>query len=364
MDEDEGEEEKVPTGPHTILGDLSTAAAMVAEEIFAHSPPRADTAAPQMICWISAINRDTVVDVIRCAAVSVALHHEISPEFATQVMSPHDAILFCIVPVNHNSVVLSSLLSLVALSGKHTGCTSWRVDACHGVPVQTNAFDCGPFARLFLKHLLHGIDMRFKHQWFAKEKPGERRQRTGSPTQCGNAYPDMTEFCVSGSKGVQFGTGPYRECYPLAAENLPFTTVTSLAPEVVDILPPPPTDHSMLIAELSASERDDPHQVLSCLLDELGAHAMETICKLFDKDGDKERLTYWWLIEGESVFPWKRRKAYSQLMVHLSTILSRRLQFKRQDALTAISWLDISSAFDTVSHQVQFSLLDCYGLIG
>ncbi|KRY51202.1 hypothetical protein T03_6361 [Trichinella britovi] len=45
MDEDEAEEEKVPTEPHTILGDLSTATAMVAEEIFAHSPPRADTAA-------------------------------------------------------------------------------------------------------------------------------------------------------------------------------------------------------------------------------------------------------------------------------------------------------------------------------
>ncbi|KRY80377.1 hypothetical protein T4D_13059, partial [Trichinella pseudospiralis] len=30
--------------------------------------------------------------------------------------------------------------------------------------------------------------------------------------------------------------------------------VTSLAPEVVDILPPPATDHSMLVAELSESE--------------------------------------------------------------------------------------------------------------
>ncbi|KRZ48401.1 hypothetical protein T02_6220 [Trichinella nativa] len=57
----------------------------------------------------------------------------------------------------------------------------------------------------------------------------------------------------------------------------------------------------------------------------------------FYRDWDKERLAYWRFIEGESVFPWKRRKAYSQLLVHLSTILSRRLQFKRQDALTAIT---------------------------
>ncbi|KRY51217.1 hypothetical protein T03_972 [Trichinella britovi] len=68
-----------------------------------------------------------------------------------------------------------------------------------------------------------------------------------------------------------------------------------------------------------------------CLL----KHWMPTQWKQFDRD--KERLAYWRFIEGESVFPWKRRKAYSQLLVHLSTILSRRLQFKRQDALTAIS---------------------------
>ncbi|OUC47075.1 hypothetical protein D917_07212, partial [Trichinella nativa] len=61
----------------------------------------------------------------------------------------------------HNTVVLSSLLSLVELSGKHTGCTSWKIETHDGAPVQTNAFDCGPFSCLFLKHLLHGIDMNF-----------------------------------------------------------------------------------------------------------------------------------------------------------------------------------------------------------
>ncbi|KRZ82353.1 hypothetical protein T08_8694 [Trichinella sp. T8] len=103
MDEDEAEEEKVPTEPHTILGDLSTATAMVAEEIFAHSPPRADTAAGSgygVSGRKTTIRSRTLIDVISCAAVSAALHHEISPEFATQVMSPHDASLFCRVPVN------------------------------------------------------------------------------------------------------------------------------------------------------------------------------------------------------------------------------------------------------------------------
>ncbi|KRY28645.1 Ubiquitin-like-specific protease ESD4, partial [Trichinella pseudospiralis] len=45
----------------------------------------------------------------------------------------------------HDFVVLSSLLSLVELSGKHIGCTSWRVETHDGAPMQTNAFDCGPF---------------------------------------------------------------------------------------------------------------------------------------------------------------------------------------------------------------------------
>ncbi|KRX29045.1 hypothetical protein T06_11959, partial [Trichinella sp. T6] len=40
------------------------------------------------------------VSVMSCSAVSAALHHEISAEFAAQVMPSHDASLFHIIPVN------------------------------------------------------------------------------------------------------------------------------------------------------------------------------------------------------------------------------------------------------------------------
>ncbi|KRX43299.1 Sentrin-specific protease, partial [Trichinella sp. T9] len=215
----EAEEEEVPAESRTILGEPSTATAIGAEEISATGPVRADTAAQQMICrigqwcvWPQDYHSipapqcwtDTLMDlmieqivlqrypdgagvsVMSCSAVSAALHHEISAEFAAQVMPSHDASLFYIIPMNvcnhwqmivldvaervvhyycslreHNTVVLSSLLSLVELSGKHTGCTSWKIETHDGAPVQTNAFDCGPFSCLFLKHLLHGIDMNF-----------------------------------------------------------------------------------------------------------------------------------------------------------------------------------------------------------
>ncbi|KRZ36393.1 Ubiquitin-like-specific protease ESD4 [Trichinella pseudospiralis] len=141
--------------------------------------------APQ--CWT-----DTLMDLMieqSPAAISRARcsrRDELRSKFATQIMSPHDASMFFVIPVNlrnhwqmivlnvtehivhyycslhqHDFVVLSSLLSLVELSGKHIGCTSWRVETHDGAPMQTNAFDCGPFACLFLKHLLHAIDMNF-----------------------------------------------------------------------------------------------------------------------------------------------------------------------------------------------------------
>ncbi|KRZ13576.1 hypothetical protein T11_6348 [Trichinella zimbabwensis] len=111
-----------------------------------------------------------------CVAVITALHHLITAEFATHVMSSHFPLICvitgkCLLDVKeqtvhyycslhqHEFVVSSSLLSLVELSGKHIGCTSWRVETHDDAPVQTNSFDCGPFACLFIKHLLHGIDI-------------------------------------------------------------------------------------------------------------------------------------------------------------------------------------------------------------
>ncbi|KRZ81536.1 hypothetical protein T08_13795, partial [Trichinella sp. T8] len=129
----EAEEEEVPAESRTILGEPSTATAIGAEEISATGPVRADTAAQQMICrigqwcvWPQDYHSipapqcwtDTLMDlmieqivlqrypdgagvsVMSCSAVSAALHHEISAEFAVQVMSSHDASLFRAVPVN------------------------------------------------------------------------------------------------------------------------------------------------------------------------------------------------------------------------------------------------------------------------
>ncbi|KRX65645.1 hypothetical protein T09_11756 [Trichinella sp. T9] len=97
--------------------------------------------------------------------------------------------------------------------------------------------------------------------------------------------------------------------------------VTSLAPEVIDILPPPATDHSMLVAELSESEVWEKMQkapnsapgadritIRMVRVADPGALIFtgfyrvylsrkwvplqwkQSVCKLLYKDGDKERL--------------------------------------------------------------------------
>ncbi|KRZ34416.1 hypothetical protein T4C_6142 [Trichinella pseudospiralis] len=58
-------------------------------------------------------------------------------------------------------LVSLSLLSLLELSGKHIDCIWWRDDIHDGVPMQTIALNCGLFACLFLKYLLHTFEHDF-----------------------------------------------------------------------------------------------------------------------------------------------------------------------------------------------------------
>ncbi|KRZ00723.1 Retrovirus-related Pol polyprotein from type-2 retrotransposable element R2DM [Trichinella zimbabwensis] len=481
------------------------------------------------------------VGAMSCAAVSAALHHEITAEFATQVMSPHDASMFLVIPVNlrnhwqmivldvkeqivhyycslhqHEFVVLSSLLSLVELSGKHIGCTSWRVETHDGAPMQTNAFDCGPFACLFLKHLLHAIDMNFSDRESAALRtdlkfmidavaspvvPATGNLKSvkpdGSTTQLTQfqqkfldasaawqstdvdlqaVYNEMVESIVSGhnepsspkasrlqrkspgkggkgqvrqrsavtnipawlnsASAVQkaFNSAPARTVNailrrPNACPSFTATqvadhyfnlrpAVTSLAPEVVDILPPPATDHSMLVAELNESEvwekmqkapnsapgadrinirmlrAADPGALIltrfyrCCLLKNwVPLQWKQSVCKLLYKDGDKERLANWRPIALEPVLQrvlsavvasrvtnWARanglisseaQKGFQPAdgtSEHNFVMEVAIQEARRTNAQLAISWLDISNAFGTVSHQVLFSLLERYGL--
>ncbi|XP_003373748.1 putative Ulp1 protease family, C- catalytic domain protein, partial [Trichinella spiralis] len=415
----------------------------------------------------------------------------------------------------HNTVVLSSLLSLVELSGKHTGCTSWKIETHDGAPVQTNAFDCGPFSCLFLKHLLHGIDMNFGDRESAalrtdlkfmidavstpvvpatdklKKKPdGSATQLTQFQQKFLSAsdnwqspdvdlqavYDEVVESIVSGhnepssrntsrlqkkspgkggkgqvrrrsavtrdpawlksASAVQkaFNSAPARTVNailrrPNACPSFTATqvadhyfnlrpAVTSLAPEVIDILPPPATDHSMLVAELSESEvwekmqkapnsapgadritirmvrMADPGAMIltrfyrACLLRKwVPLQWKQSVCKLLYKDGDKERLANWRPIALEPVLQrvlsavvasrvtnWARANGLISLEAqkgfqpadgtseHNFVMEVAFQEARRTNAQLAISWLDISNAFGTVSHQVLFSLLERYGL--
>ncbi|KRZ01125.1 Retrovirus-related Pol polyprotein from type-1 retrotransposable element [Trichinella pseudospiralis] len=184
--------------------------------------------------------------------------------------------------------------------------------------------------------------------------------------------------------------------------------VTSLAPEVVDILPPPATDHSMLVAELSESEvwekmqkapnsapgadrinirmlrAADPGALIltrfyrCCLMKKwVPLQWKQSVCKLLYKDGDKERLANWRPIALEPVLQrvisavvasrmtsWARANGLISLEAqkgfqpadgtseHNFVMEVAIQEARRTNAQLAISWLDISNAFGTVSHQV------------